>query len=148
MKLNSKPRSIKFYLGICASLFSASFCVLLMASEYQAACSRLDIYNREFQGWQACQQTKPAYYKENIEAVSSCLKSLEQARGNFWIKQPKVKVAGLFVLGGLISATIGYLVAWLVVWFCSLVIHGFIRWLALCFRRLPERKTPLTNRIG
>jgi hypothetical protein len=148
MKRKSKPRGITFFLAICASVFSASFCVLLMAGEYQSAHSKLDRYNREFQGWQACQQTKPAYFKDNKEAVSSCIRGLYKARNNFWVTLPKVQLAGLFVLAALGSALCGYLAARLVVWFGGLAFYRFFRWLALCFRRLPERKGPLSNRMA
>ncbi len=143
MRQKGRLRGITFFLAICASVFSVSFCVLLMAGEYQSARYNLEIHNREFQGWAACQQTKPTYFKANAEAVSSCLKNLDEARGNFWVKLPKAQLAGLFVLAGLGSATGGYVAIWLVVWFGGLGIYRFIRWLALCFRRHSKRKEPL-----
>ncbi len=148
MKLKGKVRGITFFLAVCASVFSASFCVLLMAEEYQSARYKLDRYNLEFQGWAACQQTKPAYFKDNADAVSSCLKNLDQARSNFWVKIPKIQLAGLFVLAGLSSATAGYLTTWLVVWFGGLCIYRFIRWLGLCLRRHSECKKLLALRIA
>ncbi len=148
MKLKGKLRGVTFFLAISASLFSASFCVLLMAGEYQSARYRLDKYNEEFQGWEACQQTKPAYFKANAEAVSSCLKSLDEARGNFWVKLPKTQLAGLFLLAVLGSAAGGYLITWLVVWFGGLGIYRFLKWLALCFRRHSEHKKLLAQRIA
>jgi len=138
MKQKGRLRGITSFLAICASVFSASFCVLLMAGEYQSARYKLEMYNREFQGWQACQQTKPTYFKANAEAVNSCIKTLGEARDNFWVKLPKAQLAGLFVLAVLASATGGYVATWVVVWFGSLGIYRFIRWLALCFRGKPN----------
>lgn len=148
MKNKDKLRGTTFFLAVCASVFSASFCVLLMAEEYQSARYKLDRYNLEFQGWEACQQTKPAYFKDNAEAVSSCLKSLDQARSNFWVKIPKIQLAGLFVLAVLSSAIGGFLAAWLVIWFGGLCIYKFISWLWLCFRRHSECKKLLAQRIA
>jgi hypothetical protein len=111
-----------------------------MAGEYHSARFELDTHSRELQGWEACRQTKPAYFKANEEAVSSCLKSLDEARGNFWVKLPKAQLAGLFALASLGSAAGGYLAAWVVVWLGGLGIHRFIRWLALCFRLYPNRQ--------
>jgi len=141
-------RSITFFLAVCASVFSASFCVLLMAEEYRSARYKLDRYNLEFQGWEACQQTKPAYFKDNAEAVSSCLKSLDQARANFWVQLTILQLVGLFVLAGLSSAIGGFLAAWLVIWFGGLCIYKFIRWMGLCLRRHSERKKLLALRIA
>ena len=70
--------SITLFLSMCVSVFSACFCVLLMAGEYYTARNKLDIYNKEFQGWEACRQTEPTYFKANTEAVSSCLENLEE----------------------------------------------------------------------
>jgi len=148
MKRKDKLRGITFFLAISAGVFSSSFCVLLMAEEYHSARYELGRYNLEFQGWEACQQTKPAYFKDNADAVSSCLKSLDQARANFWVKIPKIQLAGLFVLAVLSSATAGYLTTWLVVWFGGLCIYKFISWLGLCFRRHSERKKLLALRIA
>ncbi len=148
MKLKGRVRGITFFMAVCASIFSASFCVLLMAEEYQSARYELDRYNLEFQGWEACQQTKPAYFKDNAEAVSSCLKSLDQARSNFWVKIPKIQLAGLFVLAVLSSAIVGFLAAWLVIWFGGLCIYKFISWMGLCLRRHSVRKKLLAQRIA
>lgn len=148
MKRKGKLRGITFFLAISAGVFSSSFCVLLMAEEYQSARYELDRYNLEFQGWEACQQTKPAYFKDNAEAVSSCLKSLDQARSNFWVQLTILQLVGLFVLAGLSSAIGGFLAAWLVVWFSGLCIYRFISWMGLCFRRHSERKKLLALRIA
>ena len=143
MKRKGRLRGVTFFLAICAGVFSASFCVLLMAEEYHSARYKLDKYNLEFQGWEACKETKPAYYKANAEAVTSCLKTLGEAKDNFWVKLPKAQLAGLFALAALSSAAGGYLAARLVIWFSSLTFHRFIRWLGLCFRRRSEPKEPL-----
>ena len=148
MKLHGKLRSVTFFLAICASGISASFCILLMAGEHQSARYRLEIHSLEFQGWEACKQTKPAYFKDNTEAVTSCIKALNEARDNFWVKIPKVQLAGLFVLAGVGGAISGYLVTWIVVWFVGSGIYRFIRWLGLCFRRHSEHKKLLAQRIA
>ncbi len=133
MKRKYGLRSITLFMSICVSVFSACFCVLLMAGEYYTARHKLDIYNKEFQGWEACRQTEPTYFKSNAEAVSSCLKSLEEAKGNFWVKLPESKIIMLFVLAGLVSAIGGYLAVWLV-WFGGTGIYRFIRWVKLCWQ--------------
>jgi hypothetical protein len=126
-------RSITLFLSICVSVFSACFCVLLMAGEYYTARNKLDIYSKEFQGWEACRQTEPNYFKANAEAVNSCLKNLEEAKGNFWVTLPKNQIIGLFVLAGLGSAIGGYMAVWSV-WFGSTGICRFIRWVKLCWQ--------------
>jgi len=104
-----------------------------MASEYYTARNKLDIYSKEFQGWEACRQTEPTYFKANAEAVSNCLNNLEEAKNNFWVKLPKNKRTLLFVSAGLGSAIGGYLAIWSV-WFAGLGIYRFIRWIKLCFQ--------------
>ena len=148
MKLNGKLRSVTFFLAMCASVFSSSFCILLIAGEYHSARYRLDMHSREFQGWEACKQTEPTYFKANAEAITSCIKALNEARDNFWVKLPKVQLAALFVLAGVGSAISGYLAILLVVWFGGLNIYRFIRWLGLCFRRHSEHKKLLALRIA
>jgi len=148
MKLHGKLRSVTFFLAICVSGILACFCILLIAGEHQSARYRLEIHSQEFQGWEACKQTKPAYFKDNAEEVTSCIKALNEARDNFWVKIPKVQLAGLFVLAGVGGAISGYLTTWLVVWFGGLSIYRFIRWLAFCFRRHSEHKKLLGLRIA
>ena len=133
MKRKYGLRSITLFLSICVSVFSACFCVLLMAGEYYTARNKLEIYNNEYQGWEACRQTEPTYFKANSDAVSSCLNNLEEAKDNFWVKLPKNKMIGLFVLAGLGSAISGYLAVWSV-WFVGSGIYRFIRWIKLCFQ--------------
>ena len=65
-------RGIPLFLAIGVSVILACVSVLLMAGEYHSARFNLDTYDREYQGWQACRQMKPAYYEENKDAVSSC----------------------------------------------------------------------------
>ena len=79
MKRKYGLRSVTVFLSMCVSVFSACFCVLLMAGEYYTARNKLDIYTNEYQGWEACRQTEPTYYNTNAEAVSICLENLEEA---------------------------------------------------------------------
>lgn len=144
---HTKIRSVTFFLAICVSVFSASFCLWLMAAEYQSARDTLDTYNRQFEAWQACQQTKPAYYKANTEAVAACIKSLNEARANFWVKLPKRKLAASFALVGLGSAIAGYLATWILLWGTGLCIYKLVTGLASCFRRKPK-KTALSTAEG
>jgi hypothetical protein len=136
-------RGIPLFLAISASVVSACICVLLMAGDYHSARSNLDTYDREYEGWQACRQIKPAYYEENKEAVSSCLTSLEAARGNFWLKRSRPELAGLFIMGGLGSAASGYLVIWMLVWLVGVGFHKGIRWWS--FRASSRPKKPLDD---
>ncbi len=133
MKRRYGLRSITLFLSICVSVFSACFCVLLMAGEYYTARHKLDIYNKEYEGWEACRQTEPTYFKSNAEAVSSCLKNLEEAKGNFWVTLPKNQKIALFVSAGLGSAIGGYLAVWFV-WFGGTGVYRFIRWVKLCWQ--------------
>ena len=133
MKRRYGLRSITLFLSICVSVFSACFCVLLMAGEYYTARHKLDIYNKEYEGWEACRQTEPTYFKSNAEAVSICLKNLEEAKGNFWVTLAKNQIIGLFVFAGLCSAIGGYLAVWSV-WFGGTGVYRFIRWVKLCWQ--------------
>jgi hypothetical protein len=136
-------RGIPLFLAISASVISACVCVLLMAGEYHSARFNLDTYDREYEGWQACRQVKPAYYEENQEAVSSCLTSLEAARDNFWLKRSTAQLAGLFIIGGLSSAAGGYGATWMLVWLIGVGCHKIVRWWSL--RSSPKPKPPLDN---
>ena len=126
-------RSIILFLSISVSVFSACVCVLIMAGEYYSARNKLEIYTNELQGWEACRQTEPSYFKSNADAVSTCVNNLEKAKNNFWVKHPKNKIISLFVLAGLGSAISGYLVVW-AAWFSGLGIYRFIRWVKLCIQ--------------
>lgn len=128
-------RMIILFLSICVSVFTACFCVLQMADEYYTARNKLSMYNKEYQGWEACRQTEPTYFKANEEAVSSCRKNLEEAKENFWVKLTKSKVIGLFTLAGLGSAVVGYLVVWSVWLVCS-GIYKFIQMIKRIFRKI------------
>lgn len=133
MKRKYGLRSITLFLSICVSVFSACFCVLLMADEYYTARNKLDIYNNESQGWEACRKTEPTYFNANAEAVRSCQKNLEEAKNNFWVKLPKNKIIVLFASAGLGSAIGGYMAVWSVCFAC-LGIYRFIRWIKLCIQ--------------
>ena len=135
MKQRDGMRIIRLFLSICVSVFTACFCVLLMADEYYTAQNKLNMYNREFQGWEACRQTEPNYFRANEEAVSSCQKNLDAAKDNYWVKLPKNKLIGLFILAGLGSAVGGYLVVWCV-WFVCLGIYRFVQWMMHFFQRI------------
>ena len=133
MKRRDGMRIIRLFLSICVSVFTACCCLLLMADEYYTAQNKLNMYNREFQGWEACHQTEPTYFNANEEAVSSCLKNLDAAKDNYWVKLPKNKLIGLFILAGIGSSVGGYLVVWSV-WFVCSVICRFIRWIKRFFQ--------------
>lgn len=133
MKRKYGLRKITLFLSISVSVFSACICVLLMANEYYTARHKLEIYSKESQGWEACRQTEPTYFKSNAEAVSSCLNNLEEAKSNFWVTLPKNQVIILFVLAGLFSAVGGYLAVWFV-WFGGTGVYRFIGWVKLCWR--------------
>jgi hypothetical protein len=127
MKQESVFRNVTFFLAKGAGVISAIICVLLIAQEYNSARFKLDIHNREVQGWEACRQTNPSYFRVNKEAVSCSQKNFDEARDNFWVKLPKAQLVGLLMLGGLGSATGAYLATWAVLWFGGLGIHRFIR---------------------
>lgn len=136
-------RGITLFLAISASVVLACVCVLLLAGEYHAARYNLDTYDREYQGWQACRQMRPAYYDENKEAVGACLKNLEAARDNFWLHRSTVQLAGLFIIVGLGSAVMGYLATWGLVWLVGVGVRKFSRWLSL--RSPPKLKKPVES---
>ena len=133
MKRRFGLRKITLFLSICVSVFSACFCVLLLADEYYTARNKLDVYSKEFEGWEACRQTEPTYFEANAESVSNCKKSLEEAQNNFWVTNPKNQVMTLFVLAGLGSAIGGYLAVWSV-WFVGTGVYRFIGWVKLCWQ--------------
>jgi hypothetical protein len=102
--------------------------VLLIAGEYHSARSRLEIYGREVQGWEACRQANPSYYEASEKAVSASLENLTESQGNFWASMPKVRLAGLLALGGLGSAALGYAATWAVILLGRSGIRGFLRY--------------------
>jgi hypothetical protein len=131
MNRKSKLQIVTSFLAICASVVSACVCVLLISGEYHSAHFNLDTYERELQGWQACRQTNPDYFKANEQAVNSCLTSIDHARENFWANLTKAHLIGIFVLAALVSASGGYLATWAVVWFVGYGIVKFIRFFVL-----------------
>ncbi|MGB2864843.1 MAG: hypothetical protein WBC05_16065 [Sedimentisphaerales bacterium] len=130
MNHKNKLQSVTSFLAICASVVSACVCILLLSGDYHSAQFKLDTYERELQGWQACRQTNPAYFKANEQAVNSCLTSINEARDNFWVRLPKAQLAGLLILAGLVSASGGYLITWAVVWPVGFVIYKLVRLIA------------------
>lgn len=140
MKRKSRLRSAILSLAICAGIFCAWSCVLLMFGEYNSARHKLDVHRQELQAWEACRQTKPSYFRSNSEAVSSCLKNYNEARDNPWMSLPKERLIGLFVLAALGSAAVGCLATWIVVWLGVLAIYKFFRSLLFCFRHHPSRQ--------
>ena len=134
MNHKNKLQSVTSFLAICASVVSACVCVLLLSGDYQSAQFKMDTYDRELQGWQACQQTNPDYFKANEQAVNSCLTNIDQTRNNFWVKLPKAQLVGLLILAGLVSASGGYLITWAVVWLVGFSICKFIRLLAFSLK--------------
>lgn len=132
MKKKKRVRKAVFSLAICAGIFSAWCCVLLMAGEYNSARRKLAVHEQEVQAWEACRQTKPSYFKDNSEAVNSCLNNLTEAKDNPWVSLPKEQLIGLFVLAASASAAVGSLATWIVLWIIVLSIYRFFRWLAFC----------------
>jgi hypothetical protein len=145
MNKKRKLRSAVFSLAICVGIFCAWCCVLLMAGEYNSARRKLNVQKQEMQAWDACRQTKPSYFRNNSEAVTSCLKKLDEAKDNPWVSLPKERLVGLFTLAALASATVGTLVTWIVIWLVGLSIYRFFRWLAFCCCRKPCRRTNSPN---
>ena len=145
MKKKRRLHGAVFSLAICVGIFCAWCCVLLMVGEYNSARRKLDVHRLEMQTWDACRQTKPSYFRDNSEAVSSCLKKLDQARQNPWVSLPKERLIGLFALAALASAAGGTLVTWIVVWLGGLSIYRFISWLVFCCWRKPFRRVNNTN---
>ena len=148
MKRKYRLRSIVLFLSMCLSVFSACFCVLLIAGDYYTAKNKLDIYTKESEGWEACRQTEPTYYNANAEAVRSCQEKLEEAKNNYWVTLPKNKLIGLFVVAGLGSAIGGYMAVWSV-WFGGLGIYRFVRWIKHCFQgnSLHIRSNPIKDAL-
>ncbi len=146
MNHKSKLQSVTSFLAICASVVSACVCVLLISGEYHSAHFKMDTYNRELRGWEACRQTNPAYFKANEQAVNSCLTSINEARDNFWVKLPKAQLAGILILAGLVSASGGYLITWIVVWLVGFVIYKLVSLLAFTLKYNTNR--PVHNKYN
>jgi hypothetical protein len=95
----------------------------------------MDTYNRELRGWEACRQTNPAYFKANEQAVNSCIKSINEARQNFWVKIPKTQWAGILILAGLASACAGYFATWVLIWLIGLIMYRTVKLLTFGHKR-------------
>ena len=134
MKRTNRFSKITSFLAICAGITSACICVLVISGEYHSARSKFEVHNRQVQGWEACRQANPSYYEASERAVGSSLESLAESQSNFWVKMPKVQLAGFLALGGLGSAALGYLAIWAVVLLGRSGIRGFLRYRE--FRRL------------
>lgn len=133
MKPKRRMRDITLFLAVSVGAFCACYCVLSLANNYYLARYNLDVYTQDLQGWEACRQTRPSYYRANTDAVNSCLKGLDVARENFWVNLSTGQLAGLLVLAGLGGAAGGYLSTWAAIWFSYLAIHKFasllVRWI-------------------
>jgi hypothetical protein len=147
MNHKSKLRGVTSFLAICASVVSACVCVLLISGEYHSAHFKMDTHDRELRGWEACRQTNPAYFKANEQAVNSCLMSINDARGNFWVKIPKAQWAGILILAGLTSASAGYFATWLVIWLVGFVIYKLVRLLTFPFKCNTNRQVPKKHNL-
>lgn len=134
---------ITLFLAIGASVVLACVSVLLMAGEYQSARFDMDTHVREYQGWQAFRQTNPAYYEDNKEAVSACMKSLEAAQDNFWLQRSKAELVGMFIIAGLGSAIGGYLAIWALVGVIGIGLQKVVKRLSL--RSPPKQRRPLDS---
>ena len=139
--MRRRLHGVTLFLAISASVVSACVSVLLMAGDYHSARFNFDTQDREYQGWQACRQTNPAYFEANKGAVESCLKNLEGARDNFWLRRSTVQLTELFIIVGLGSAAGGYLTIWVLVWLIGMGFHRMARWLSL--RSPPKTRGPM-----
>ncbi|UCE48862.1 MAG: hypothetical protein JSW47_01720 [Phycisphaerales bacterium] len=137
MNLKNNFRKVTSFLAMCAGITTACICVLLIADEYHSARSKFEMHNREVQGWEACRQANPAYYEASKKTVNSSRQKLAEAESNFWISIPRVQLAGFLALGGLASATAGYLATWGVVLLGRLGLHKFSAWLTIRLKGCP-----------
>lgn len=137
--MNQKKSSHKIvsFLATCAGITAACICVLLIAGEYHSARSKFEVHNREVQGWEACRQANPDYYAASKTTVSSSRQNLAEAKSNFWIRIPKVQLAGFLVLGAVASAAGGYIAVWSIVLLGRLVLHKFNAWLTVRLHGCP-----------
>ena len=142
MKHKSNLKSITSFLAICTSVVSACICVLLISGDYHAAHFKMDTYNRELQGWEACRQTNPAYYKANEKAINSCLANIDEARSNFWVKIPKTQWTGILILAGLASASVGYFTIWVVLWLVGFIMYKLVSSLTFLHKRNTKKPAP------
>lgn len=140
--MNSMNRKNNFhkvtsFLATCAGITLACISVLLIAGEYHSARSKFELHDREVKGWEACRQANPSYYQASTEAVNSSTKSLAEARSSFWVRIPKVQLAGFLALGGLVSAAAGYLATWGIVLLGRLTLNKFTSWLTVRLQGCP-----------
>lgn len=127
MKRESSFNRVASFLGACAGLTAACVCVLLLAGEYHSARSKLDLHSKEVEEWEACRQANPSYYAASQQTASASRENLAEAQSNFWVKVPKTQFAGFLALGGLGSATAGYLGTWIVLLMMRLTFRGVFR---------------------
>ncbi len=137
MNRKNNLHRVTSFLAACAGITAACICVLLIAGEYHAARSKVNLHDNEGLGWEACRQANPSYYEASENTVSSSKKDLAEARSNFWVKIPMVQLGGFLALGGLCSASIGYLTTWAVVLLTRLGLRKFAAWLTLRVQGCP-----------
>jgi hypothetical protein len=126
-RTNRFSKTTSFF-AICAGITSACICVLLISDEYHSARSKFEIHSQQVQGWEACRQANPSYYEANEKAVGSSLESLAESQSNFWVKMPRLQLAGCLAVGGLGSAAMGYLSIWAIFLLGRSGIRGFLRY--------------------
>lgn len=138
MNRKDKFNKATSFLATCAGITCACIAVLVIAGEYHSARSKVDLHNREVEGWEACRQANPSYYLASEKAVKSSRQELAEARESFWAKVPKVQFVGFLALGGLASATAGYLATWGVALLGRMGLHKFAAWLTLRLHGCPS----------
>lgn len=79
--------------------------------------------------------------KEAIENERKKIEVLEKERKtSFWYNLSIAKLVGMVVLYGLGGAVAGYVGTWVVLWYGSLIVFMFLRWLALGFREDKQKQ--------
>lgn len=134
MNAKRRFRRIALFLAAVVGVSCAYYSVILVAGEYSWAQSKLNMYQEGVQGWEACRQMKPEFYKANTEAVSYCLAGLNQAQDNFWVNLPESQLVGLYVVAGSVGAVAGSLATFAVFWLGGLAAYESIRRLVFGFR--------------
>jgi hypothetical protein len=141
MSTKSKLYRITLFLAIIVGVSCACYGVLSVADQYYRAQNKLNVCIESAQGWEACRKIKPEFYEANTDTVSTSMKNLDEAQNNFWVKLPKSRLVGLYVLVGLTGAVGGCLISWIVFWFSGMAIYESLRWLALaCCGHSGQRK--------
>jgi hypothetical protein len=120
----------------CAAVICAVVCILLIAKKHSSARSKIDAYQLEVQGWEACRRTNPSYFATCKDAASLSQKNLDEAQSNFWINLPKAQLAGFLILAASASGTGGYFTTRAVFWLGSLGVCRFIK--PLCANQVRE----------